>query len=194
MDKRKNYHYYLDAIEKDIPDVLFPLVGKAAYASVKDGPHVKYLLGLYLLHSNRHEEALKIFKECADAYPLAVNPKIYYVLTSIEMNYPLESEVGYLRDFYLFELRYLESSYMRGFLLAFDGLKMILDKQKLSGVERIKQAEVLSGNFYPAQLLIARAYGAVGELKIFEKYYQALIKSYPRLEQIRISAFSIKDF
>lgn len=187
-----NYHHYLNTIEDDIPEKIFPIVAQSAYSRIREGAHIKYLLGLFLLHNNRHIEALNYFQDAIKEYPSAVYPKLYYIITSLEICSPSNSEVGYYRDFYLFQLGQLDSNYIQSIFEAYAGLSLIWGNKKLQGIERIKRAEVLAGDFYPTILLITRGYIGVGDRKNAERYKEALLRRYPRLKQIESTAFSAK--
>jgi len=193
-EKEEKHHRYLNIIEDDIPDSVFNVIGPMAYSRLNEGVHMKYILGLFLLHNNKHPEALALFKEVAKEFPLAINPKLYFIIASLEASSPADSENGYYRDFFLYELSQLNSNHINSIVLALEGLNQIWDKKKLTGIENIKKAEVLGGDFYPMTLLATRGYIAVGDKNTFTNYYNALVKRYPRLGLIQNTVFSPKPF
>lgn len=190
----EDYNHLWKLLETDIPVDFLPFFEKQL-KNIPDGYTglINYMNGILSLKQNDHQRALNYFFEATNINPEKVGPKLHYIYTTMEMNIADESKEGYYRDYFLYQLSYLNSVQIESFVLAINGLKKIWDKQKLSGIEDCKKAEVKGNNFYPTLYIVTRAYGEVGDLNSFTSRWNQLQLINPRVTEVERLIFRAKS-
>ena len=183
------YEHLWSMLEEDLPAPYFAAFMDNINLIPDEEPVKAYLQGLSALHANQHIQAIDSFRDLACQEPSFINPKLYHVLASLEANIMRGTLDGYYREFFIYQLNFVQSPQIESFVMAYQGLQNIWNKQKLTGIEQCKKAEVLGGNFYPTLYLIARAYSNIGDYKSFNIHFERLVQLCPRIAKIKRETF-----
>lgn len=197
VEDSNRLHRYFTFCEQNIPINFYEIIEQKLNIDEKISNSLplekKYLKALVLLSKNNQAEALKIIKEVISAVPNAPGPKLYFILITLELNIKNETPDGYLRDFYVYQLKQLESVEAQMFLTALDSLNLIFNKKKLMALEECHKIEKSNPKFYGTFVLLARCFGASGDKVRFEKYSKKAIELCPRASEKFREIFSVSQ-